>query len=93
MPWYRKEYMECSCMIVRFLGLRENEKRGCGVCGARKNTSGKFVRSKRIRLLNNTIMEFEFGKEYEVDQLDAKYLLSLTYKYLGKECNMFAEVR
>ena len=64
-------------MTIKFNGIIEKKTRGCPVCGKSK-TEMVFSTVKSFYLPSGRNQTFRVGKEYEVSEKDAKFLL--TYK-------------
>lgn len=64
-------------MKLKFNGIYEKKTRGCPVCG-RAKTEMVFSTIKSFYLPSGRLQTFRVGKEYEVSEKDANFLL--TYK-------------
>ena len=66
-------------MKVRFNGLIEARKKGCGVCGGR-STEMQFTVSKIYILPSGRSVTFRAGRIEEVLDSDGAFLLGYKYK-------------
>jgi len=65
-------------MKIKFIGYKEQGKKGCVPCG-RKATSGHtFIREKKEFLPTGRTINFSVGYEYEVNQREGEFLLERT---------------
>ena len=79
-------------MKIVFNGLLEKHRKGCN-CKKQGNTEYGFVSQKQFFLPSNTSRTFRVGQVENVNERDAKFLLS--YKYVdlnGVEREVFSKV-
>lgn len=62
-------------MKVVFQGLLEKTSSGCRACG-RSKSRARFVSSKTYILPSGEVKTFRVGEEYELNDFDARFLLS-----------------
>lgn len=79
-------------MKIMFNGVKEERTTGCGVCGSKRKSGSVFIRSKRFILPSGMGKNFYQGIEYDINDSDAEFLLSLEYVSDGKNHKMFCEV-
>lgn len=78
-------------MKVTFDGFLETSRKGCSVCGKRR-TDKKYLVHKSFMLPSGRRMTFFRGVEYEVSDLDASFLLRITYEQGGETKHSFHQV-
>lgn len=82
-------------MKIKFNGaLEKRESTGCSVCGSRRNGKTVFVTSRNYILPSGGMMTFRMGEEYEVSDMDGKFLLSYNAQDAnGQMRSVFEEVK
>lgn len=79
-------------MKIVFNGLLEKHTKGCN-CKKQSNTGYGFVSQRMFILPSGNTRTFIVGKVEEVNEKDAKFLLSYKYKDLnGVEREVFSKV-
>lgn len=69
-------------MKIKFNGIIEKRTKGCPVCG--KRTTDTQLKTMKSYILPSGITKtFRIGREEEVSETDASFLLS--YKYTGSD--------
>jgi hypothetical protein len=75
------------------MGALEKREKGCGVCGKRRGET-TFVTSRSYILPSGDMREFRMGEEYEVSELDGRFLLSYNVTDVnGHSRQVFEEVK
>lgn len=82
-------------MKLKFNGLMQTKgKNGCSKCGQKSASTYKMVTSKMFILPSGRNVHCVVGREIDVNESDAEFLLS--YRYMdkdGKTQNAFTEVK
>lgn len=65
-------------MKIKFNGIIEKRSKGCPVCGKR-TTDSQFTTMKSYILPSGITKTFRAGREEEVNEEDASFLLSYQY--------------
>ena len=82
-------------MKLRFNGIMQSKhKSGCLKCGQKSASSYGMVTSKRFILPSGRSIQCVIGREVDVSETDAEFLLS--YRFMdkdGKTQNAFTEVK
>lgn len=80
-------------MKVKFNGIMEYRKKGCGVCGKRAQGKTSFVTSKTYILPSGRSKTFTVNRVEEVSEMDGKFLLSYMVKDQNGSRAIFEEVK
>lgn len=79
-------------MKIRFNGIIEERSGGCKACG-RKGSKRVFVTSKMYILPSGRSIDFMIGRQYEVSERDASFLLNYRYMTADGEVRHVFEVQ
>lgn len=80
-------------MKVKFNGFRQDNRKGCGVCGTKRKVQGQLKLDKRIMLPSGQFKLFTYGQTYDLSDMDAEYVLKQeTYYYNGTMMHSFVKV-
>ena len=68
---------------IKYLGKKTSVKRGCPVCGRRGKTEYKVLVTNTYYTPSGHRLTFRIGQEYDIDDVDAEFLLSLGDEFIG----------
>lgn len=68
---------------IKYLGKKTAVKKGCPVCGGRGRTEYKVLSTNTYYTPYGHRLTFRIGKEYEVDDADGEFLLSIGDDFSG----------
>lgn len=81
-------------MKIRFTGIFEKSTSGCGACGKSVHGENIFVTTKGYILPSGATKTFKVGQEYDVSEMDGRFLLSYNYHDVnGTRRAVFEEVK
>lgn len=87
----QKVFVGLCRMRIKFNGIVEKRKSGCGVCGRRRSSS-QFQTTKSYTLPSGVRMTFRAGQAVELSDGDAAFLLQYKYRSHDGEVKQVFEV-